>query len=732
MKSSRPWRAAFIARRIRSSQAQSARLEALESRELLSAFVSTSGVGNWSALSTWASQDGAAVTRIPTSGDTVTINGKVTVDVATSIGTGSGDVIVLSSSANVGDKKLIVSAPLTVQGSIKVLGKSVVDVQAGAGLEFDAAAGVQPKVHAPDGSTVNLYFHGTSASRAYMRTKVGTAGQPVVVTSDVSWMPCNVAATYTDFTDVNGGPSANGTNMLGGWGLDAFPDATALMTGIDHSVFTRSTLVAKGAWAEFTLSNSYFEQGLMVPYGDTPQEAYFIGSGGHVSLVNNGFDLPIWVETMKSIAGNVLQNGLHFNPWAGTPGVQTWSDNIWEIQNASDGYFNPMSGTYSRTYIFCPVANASNPHLSEIHQDITYNQFLFDVPTAHDVDDAIMSLYATNTNNSVQRCLSLPSMAGAITGSGMSIGFAGGTNLRYDHNTVAVGSTPGINSDPSHGGLTGGLAEFKSNIGYSLDSTPAGRLINTNVTDLVLAANCDYNAKYRSTYGLTSSGTPGAHDVNDQNPNFIDPSRNLIKWYRMQPGVTAGTVYTDAYAATDWMRTHPGSIPAMIDWVSNGYIPTNIALKAAADNTAPTDGWIGAMEGKPVGDANLDGKTNFQDYILLERNFGTSYVSAAPTPDVATPIELAANITPVTATDLPVSTPVVGPVAPAYLLNGTATAGMASTLFSGDAPMALPTMSGTGPSLRTVTWPKAQKWQVPPVKGAIDAMTIDLLGALAM
>ncbi len=743
-------------------------MESLERRELLSAFVSTAGVGNWSALSTWATQDGGAVTHVPGAGDTVTINGKVTVDMATTIGTGSGDVIVLNTSANVGDKKLTIAAPLTVTGSIKFLGKSVIDVQAGAGLEFDATSGVQPRVHAPDNCVMNLYFHGTASNHSYLRTKVGTAGLPVVVTSDVSWQPCNVAATYTDFTDVNGGPNANGTWFQGGWGLAVIPDSTALMPGIDHCVFTRSTLYANGRSTDFTLSNSYFDQGPLAAYGDIKTEAFFVGSGGHVSLVSDGFDHCVWLETMKTITGNVFGDGTYFNPYAGT-GFQTWSNNIYETTDPNGGYFHPMAGLYTRMYTICTVPDVSNPHImGDAPSNVTFDQSIWDVPTADYVDDAFMQL-AGARNNVIQRCLSLPRMGGNYAGSGTSLGFADGVNIAYDHNVMAIGAGCGVFCDSAHGGATGGIAEFKSNIGFTLDgAVTGGSMINElrwnspAYNDPVLPANCDYNAKYKCDYNMPTSSTPGVHDVNGQNPNFIDPSRNLIRWYRMQPGVVAGTVDHDSQAAVDWMRTHPGNVSAMIDWIYTGFIPTNIAYKAAADNVAPTNGWIGAMEGKPVGDANLDGKTNFQDYvilernfgqanmgweggdfnndgvvnfqdyIILERNFGTSYVSSAPAsaPAVASPDQLANSITPTGGTDLPASTPVVGPVAPLYMLNGTTTAASTpSTLFSTVGPVTLPTTGSTGPALRSVTWPKAQKWQLPAVKGAMDSMMVDVLGA---
>ncbi len=228
------------ARASRSRKASNSRisLETLESRELLSAFVSTAGTGNWSALSTWATQDGGAVTHVPGAGDTVTINGKVTVDVTTTVGTGSGDAISLNTSANMGDKTLNVAAPLTVCGSIKFLGHSVVNVQAGAGIELDASAGVQPKLHAPSyGSEVNLYFYGTADSHTYLRTKVGTAGLPGVVTPDAYQIQVNIGGNYVDITDINGGASADPGSYgpMNQWGLTVYEGTDAVMNTLGAS-----------------------------------------------------------------------------------------------------------------------------------------------------------------------------------------------------------------------------------------------------------------------------------------------------------------------------------------------------------------------------------------------------------------------------------------------------------------------------------------------------------------
>jgi hypothetical protein len=48
------------------------------------------------------------------------------------------------------------------------------------------------------------------------------------------------------------------------------------------------------------------------------------------------------------------------------------------------------------------------------------------------------------------------------------------------------------------------------------------------------------------------------------------------------------------------MRDEPGRI--LIRWAFASFVPTNRALKAASVAGPPTNGWIGAMEGRVEGE----------------------------------------------------------------------------------------------------------------------------------
>ena len=275
-----------------SSRGQTPSLEALEARMLLSAFVSTTGIGNWSALSTWATQDGGAVTRLPTLGDTVTINGKVTVDVATSVGTGSGNVITLGNATIMGDKQLTVSAPLTVRGSILSQGKAVISVQAGAGIEFDDDATFLPQIHCVPGQQINLYFYGTADNHAYLRTMAGTLGLPLQVRDDSGGDVVNVGGTYVDFTDVKKSDTL---------GMTIRPNDAGLIKKLDHCTFTRTSVFILTSLSsmtqQYTLSNSIFIDGQANYTGDH-YSCWFAGKN-LINLTADSFDKKIYVSAAK-------------------------------------------------------------------------------------------------------------------------------------------------------------------------------------------------------------------------------------------------------------------------------------------------------------------------------------------------------------------------------------------------------------------------------------------------
>ena len=550
-----------------------------------SAFISTAAGGNWSVLATWQSQDGAKPFRIPGDGDSVTINGTVTVDAATTVGSGTGDVVTLSSSAKIGDIKLVVAAPLTVKGGIKNTGQSVIEVQAGAGIELDGAVNVTPIIHAATGSSVHLYFHGSETKRCYLRTKVPTAGKPGQVLPDGKDVPVNIGASYADFSDLGDSPA---------WGLTVRPAADALVQSLDHCTFTRTNVFITAENAEFTLSNSIFKETPQPKPADKPF-GVSLSSKNLLNVTQCGFDTPVFINKLKNITANVFLRSFSLvNTKKGDAAAFTsWSDNLSRVVSPKEQMLF-IPGTYRRSYWI-----NSDPAKAWLMQamwfDITFDKCIWDIPLSQNVVDVFQGIGAD-----FRQCLFLPQTVGPRRGSG--IVYWGGT--KFQHNTIAIPySWAFVTFLDTPLSVKDTIAEFKNNLCYTPDVVAKPGILfsfESLFYDLVSAANCDYNGRYRAGYGkyTLSAGTLGAHDVVGGDPKFVDPARNVMTFYRTQPGVAPGEGAKDYDLALDWMYRHPEKMPEMIDWVREGFAPTNIAYKAASDGDGPTKGWIGAVPGR--------------------------------------------------------------------------------------------------------------------------------------
>ncbi len=96
------------------------------------------------------------------------------------------------------------------------------------------------------------------------------------------------------------------------------------------------------------------------------------------------------------------------------------------------------------------------------------------------------------------------------------------------------------------------------------------------------------------------------------------------------------------------------------------------------------------------GDFNGDGAVTFKDYIILEATFGGTFVPPAPPADSSTPSTESPSV-------------------------ATLSASLSSSTLS-----LLPSAS-TGSALPAISWPKAKRWQMPPVKGLALSPVVDVL-----
>ena len=102
-----------------------------------------------------------------------------------------------------------------------------------------------------------------------------------------------------------------------------------------------------------------------------------------------------------------------------------------------------------------------------------------------------------------------------------------------------------------------------------------------------------------------SRGRPGANDVSGD-PQFVDSTRSLQTW----DGALGGPGTVANALAELRKRTDPKgynaryTVAALLAWVKAGFAPRNRAYKPAHDTVAPSNGWIGAIEGRPGDPSN--------------------------------------------------------------------------------------------------------------------------------
>ncbi len=239
----------------------------------------------------------------------------------------------------------------------------------------------------------------------------------------------------------------------------------------------------------------------------------------------------------------------------------------------------------------------------------------------------------TDERRYIEQCLFLPTSNGKSGGSicqaWETIEHAKVTFVK--HNTYVAGSSSTLEAAVIVGGAdqianqvgTDGLTH---NIFYRNASPHTGTYVASNhplnfgqpeVTDSLPAAACHHNChkgfdvspagrfsgrsgdtdiEAGTVYSSPMSGStaPGAHDLVNVDPQFLDGTRNIQKWAVTQ-GCSNGATDAQKFAyALAICQADKTQIAVCTTWIFAGYAPTNIALKNAASDGAST---MGAVEG---------------------------------------------------------------------------------------------------------------------------------------
>ena len=201
---------------------------------------------------------------------------------------------------------------------------------------------------------------------------------------------------------------------------------------------------------------------------------------------------------------------------------------------------------------------------------ITLNNVL-DVPSYLDGVGSCNSLVVNETNN--------PNMRVSISG----------------FTAKLTAANTGVFDFESYAGAANQISKVNNNLLWASTPNANSQIIWKNNIDA--AANAITTADYNATYNLTKDplyydfvtgayvNAPGAHDIT-ANPNFVDPTRNIITWAAtIDPTKnTPALILAEMLKMNDDSGYNPAfSWSAYYTWVRAGFAPTNTALQGTGE-----------------------------------------------------------------------------------------------------------------------------------------------------
>lgn len=567
---------------------------------------STAQAGPLTTGATWSG--GVA----PSSGDTLSISHAVTWDPSAGssfqIGTGTGVALTFGSAGSLtitpAGAFTLTFAGSTAGGNTSgyeltvnaTNGPVTINVDAtGAGAGFAMIAGGNYSVTNAGGWNLNgnatygitVASLPSDASKNSYFTNGGTGGGGNVQASYVTFRRVGVASTTSAFAPTldNRLRSLTWTNVT----LDACGEITlsgdANYTGTISFTRVVSTNTATNGTSKYPLNASF-------------------GANG-----TRSFTRCVWDKTVKfgHLRGCSFSACYFHNGWSGADVVSTWvgMDGCF-IRQTFDSLYT--SGSVTNSFLYWDNPNGNNPHFlggtSNPAGAVTFNWN--DNVAYYNGTDANGNVFTPpSTTNAaltynINGNLILPNRAGTNTGALVtSYGpVAPGFSLSVNHNTVFVAGQHGLEIGHLYTSVEtpNRYASVKSNLflgggtgykAYNVDSTA--------IADFMLPANVDYNGSHRikTTSGVSAftnegkgyaskwSVLPGAHDVDGQDPAFVDPTASLATW-AVSRGSTAGTALAQEADALTYIQANPALTASLNSWIQARFAPTNPAFKGAA------------------------------------------------------------------------------------------------------------------------------------------------------
>ncbi len=528
----------------------------------MTAYTSTQA-GNWSDTATW----GGGGT--PGDGDTASIGHAVTVDANTTVGTSPNDTttyVVVTTSGGV------ITIPdgvtLTVEGNVQLGG--VVGGTLTKNLQINGAGKL-----VFDGSPVSssrnyllrceyrcsLQMAGTDGSnRATIESDAGGGYWQLSLQSASAHLESLSWARLTRCGDA----SNNGMTSYS----SVFANAGNSMS-ITDTIFEDCGLMQfrQSIAGTITLARCVFES--------LSSDSCYLNNavaGGTLTVDDCVFSgrVLFWNSEDWLLTGNYFGNGV-INQSNDSGMHASCSGNFMLRPNATARtWYGSIRGCYFFDY-YLDNQNIQTvtPRATGAGQEIVDNIQDFGNTSPSNPDGYFITQNGSGNDYSAKRNIFLPDSASTASGCWLNVYYATAGTVAIEHNTVivnGVGQT-GTYMGESGGGAAGQITSFKSNLFWTLTGDVNGgghKLVRHNgstTQDIADSSDCDYNWGWNLDAGsegdgyqcdntataMFSSGTPDGNGGSGD-PQFVDSSRNLIRFDIDNLGNAAATAWSDATA----------------------------------------------------------------------------------------------------------------------------------------------------------------------------------------
>lgn len=352
-------------------------------------------------------------------------------------------------------------------------------------------------------------------------------------------------------------------------------------------------------------------------------------SDGHIEIENSEFRFPLNARSLQiAFAGAsggtrilrhcVMEGQARINSAANVTFDQCYMETLVMSQAPSvsiasfDSNFiaSPeqipaqSSGKCTNSYIYKSDPSTINPHYYSCPHPLDYevigNIFEF---SGNDPQGDCINGFAPDAPHSltIENNIILPNADGNHSGTlHPHQGNANATTKIQNNTFIIGGDAGGIPTGETYIGHTGQVAYIRNNIGWdnTVRNYATAYLYPPSPTDMVAASDLDYNCFTTTLTGtngvgmngyIFSSGTPGANNVNED-PQFVDPDRDLAKWSAEVLGNT-GTDQEKREAAVEQIKlmNQPydlkydanATTANLVAYVRAGFAPQNQNLKGA-------------------------------------------------------------------------------------------------------------------------------------------------------